>query len=163
MEDPNQKESACWSRKPLERELGNRFQFHSPGLLCGLNATAYVPCPVTVTERMLNLSLSWSLFMNYLWRWAHQQHCATTSPGEELLTMEKVHIRTLCWVLNTDALISSSECLCLGISNTRDKGDIQGSENLKNLSKVMQNLNWQELDSNRYCGLQYQGQREKWK
>lgn len=162
VEDTNQRESVCWSRKPLERELGSRFQFNSPGLLCGLNATMYVPCPVTVIEWMLNLSLS-SLFMNYLWCWAHQQHCVTTSPGEELLTMERVHIWTLCWVFNTNTLISSSKRLCLGIIITRDKGDIQGSDNFKNLFKVMQNLNWQELDSNWYCGLQYQGQWEKWK
>lgn len=58
-----------------------------------------------------------------------------------MLTTEGVHIQILCWVFNTNALISSSERLCLGIIIMRDKGDIQGSDNFKNLFKVMQNLN----------------------
>lgn len=49
VEDPNQRESACRSRKPLERELGSGSQSNSQGHLYGLNAIRCVPCPVTVT------------------------------------------------------------------------------------------------------------------
>lgn len=153
--EPKRIQHAGANGKPLERELGEQVP------VSFTRAFVWIKCHCvcsmsSYSHRMLNLSLPWSLFS--LWRWAYQQHCATTSPGEELLTGKHTFGHYVgCWTQMLS--FHPPECLRLGIINTRHKGDIQGSETFKNLSKVMQKFRIdKELDSNRYCGLQYQGQ-----